>query len=45
MKTEKFKTLFWFGPKSNIKAGDGQEKGRFPFYTSSPKLTKWIAKA
>jgi type I restriction enzyme, S subunit len=42
MRTEKFKNLFWFGPKSNIKAGDGLEKGRFPFYTSSPKLTKWI---
>lgn len=44
MRTEKFKNLFWFGPKSNIKAGDGLEKGRFPFYTSSPKLTKWIDK-
>lgn len=42
MRTEKFKNLFWFGPKSNIKAGEGLEKGRFPFYTSSPKLTKWI---
>ena len=42
MRTEKFKDLFWFGPKSNIKAGDGLNKGRFPFYTSSPKLTKWI---
>lgn len=42
MRTEKFKDLFWFGPKSNIKAGDGLEKGRFPFYTSSPKQTKWI---
>ncbi|MEI7508932.1 MAG: restriction endonuclease subunit S [Flavobacterium sp.] len=44
MRTEKFKNLFWFGPKSNIKAGDGLDKGRFPFYTSSPKLTKWIDK-
>ncbi len=42
MRTEKFKDLFWFGPKSNIKAGDGLDKGRFPFYTSSPKQTKWI---
>jgi len=42
MKTEKFKDLFGFGQKSNIKAGDGLDKGRFPFYTSSPKLTKWI---
>jgi type I restriction enzyme S subunit len=44
MRTEKFKTLFSFGPKSNIKAGDGLDKGPFPFYTSSPKLTKWIDK-
>lgn len=44
MRTEKFKDLFLFGPKSNIKAGDGLDKGRFPFYTSSPKLTKWIDK-
>lgn len=44
MRTEKFKDLFWFGPKSKIKAGDGLNKGRFPFYTSSPKLTKWIDK-
>lgn len=42
MRTEKFKDLFWFAPKSNIKAGDGLDKGRFPFYTSSPKQTKWI---
>ena len=42
MRTAKFKDLFGFGQKSNIKAGDGLEKGRFPFYTSSPKLTKWI---
>lgn len=44
MRTEKFKDLFGFAPKSNIKAGDGLDKGRFPFYTSSPKLTKWIDK-
>lgn len=44
MRTIKFKALFWFGPKSNIKAGDGLDKGRFPFYTSSPKLTKRIDK-
>ena len=42
MRTEKFKDLFWFGPKSNITAGDGLETGRFPFYTSRPKQTKWI---
>lgn len=42
METEKFKDLFLFGPKSKIKAGDGLKKGRFPFYTSSPILSKWI---
>ncbi|MCP2037979.1 restriction endonuclease subunit S [Chryseobacterium sp. HSC-36S06] len=42
MKTEKFNDLFFFGPKSKIKAGDGLKKGRFPFYTSSPILSKWI---
>jgi type I restriction enzyme, S subunit len=42
MKTEKFNNLFWYAPKSNIKAGEGLDKGRFPFYTSSQKLSKWI---
>ena len=42
MKTEKFKDLYFFHPKSNIKAGDGIENGEFPFYTSSEKLTKTI---
>ncbi len=42
MDTEKFKELFLFGPKSKVKAGDGLKKGRFPFYTSSPTLSKWI---
>jgi type I restriction enzyme S subunit len=42
MITEKFNQLFLFGSKSKIKAGDGLKKGRFPFYTSSPILSKWI---
>lgn len=42
MRTEKFKDIFWFAPKSKVKAGEGNDKGRFPFYTSSPNLTKWI---
>lgn len=41
---EKFKNLFWFAPKSKIKAGDGLDKGRFPFYTSSSIQNKWIDK-
>ena len=45
MRTEKFKTLFDFGAKSNIKAGDGLEEGAFPFFTSSSILKKRIDKA
>jgi len=39
---KKFKEIFWFAPKSKIKAGDGLESGRFPFYTSSQIQNKWI---
>lgn len=39
---KKFKEIFWFAPKSKIKAGDGLENGRFPFYTSSQIQNKWI---
>lgn len=42
MVTEKFKDLFIFGQKSKIKAGDGLKEGKFPFYTSSPVLSKRI---
>lgn len=42
MRKEKFKDIFWFAPKSRVKAGDSLEKGRFPFYTSSQNLSKWI---
>jgi len=45
MITEKFKTLFNFAPKSNVKAGDGLDEGNFPFYTSSSTLKKRIDKA
>lgn len=38
----KFKDIFWFAPKSRIKAGEGLDKGRFPFYTSSAIQNKWI---
>lgn len=39
---EKFKDIFQFAPKSKIKAGEGLDKGRFPFYTSSAIQNKWI---
>ncbi|OUR93993.1 hypothetical protein A9Q87_04615 [Flavobacteriales bacterium 34_180_T64] len=42
MNTKKFNDIFWFAPKSKIKAGDGLDQGRFPFYTSSPILSKYI---
>lgn len=45
MRTEKFKTLFNFGSKSNVKAGDGLDEGNFPFYTSSSILKKRVDKA
>lgn len=40
--TKKFGQLFNYLPKSKIKAGSGIEKGSFPFYTCSDKLTKSI---
>ena len=45
MITEKFKDLFYFAPKSKVKAGDGLDEGNFPFYTSSSVLKKRINKA
>lgn len=42
MISKKFSTLFQFEPKSNIKAGAGLDKGKYPFYTSSTILTKKI---
>lgn len=39
---KKFKTLFEFQPESKLKAGAGQDKGLYPFYTSSATLVKKI---
>ena len=36
----KFRDLFIFENKSKIKAGDGIQNGKYPFYTSSADLTK-----
>src|SRR5690606_5535942 len=41
---KKFKDIFLFAPKSKIRAGEGLDKGRFPFYTSSQVQNKWIDK-
>lgn len=42
MKQEKIKDLFDFLSKSKIKAGDGLEEGKYPFYTSSENQTKYL---
>lgn len=38
----KFSDVFEFHKKSKIKAGDGKPKGKYPFYTSSTELNKYI---
>ncbi len=42
MKLVKFGELFHFLPKSKIKAGEGLEVGKYPLFTSSKKLTKFL---
>jgi type I restriction enzyme S subunit len=38
----KFGDIFEFRKKSKVKAGEGEIKGKFPFYTSSNILNKYI---
>lgn len=45
MNKRKFNTLFQFEAKSDIKAGAGLNKGKFPFYTSSSNQTKRMDQA
>lgn len=45
MITEKFENLFDFAKKSKVKAGDGIEVGKYPFYTSSSILKKRLETA
>ena len=40
-KKKKISELFNFLPKSKIKAGEGMENGKYPFYTCSNELTKY----
>lgn len=40
----KFNTLFQFLTKSKIKAGEGKSEGKYPFYTSSQEVNKYIDK-
>ena len=42
IKLHKIEEIFDFLPKSKLKAGKGLEEGKYPFYTSSPELTKYI---
>jgi type I restriction enzyme S subunit len=39
---ERFDKLLKFLPKSKIKAGDGLDSGKYPFFTSSTTLSKFI---
>lgn len=38
----KFGDVFEFHKKSKIKAGDGKPEGKYPFYTSSAELNKYV---
>lgn len=42
MKQDKLANLFDFLPKSKVKAGDGIEGGKYPFYTSSENQSKYL---
>ena len=42
MKKIKFSQILNFQKKSHIKAGDGLSDGSFPFFTSSPILSKYV---
>lgn len=42
LKHQKIDKLFKYLPKSKIKAGDGKKSGKYSFFTSSSKLSKFI---
>jgi type I restriction enzyme S subunit len=42
MNVKKIKDLYFFHPKSKIKASDGLDEGKYPFYTSSMTQSKWL---
>jgi type I restriction enzyme S subunit len=42
MKQDKLINLFDFLPKSKVKAGDGLQEGKYPFYASSENQTKYL---
>lgn len=41
MATKKFGQLFFFRNKTKARASEGREQGEYPFFTSSPYLTRW----
>ncbi len=45
MKKKKFSDLFEFLPKSKVKAGDGREVGKYPFFKSGKDQSKRIDRA
>ncbi len=42
MRHDKLNDLFYFLPKSKIKAGDGLKEGKYPFYSSSENQSKYF---
>ncbi len=42
MKQDKLNNLFDFLPKSKVKAGEGLDEGKYPFYTSSENQSKFM---
>lgn len=42
MNVKKIKDLYFFHPKSSIKASDGLDEGEYPFYTSSVTQSRWL---
>ncbi len=42
MKQDKLTNLFDFITKSKVKAGDGLDEGKYPFYTSSENQSKYL---
>lgn len=44
MSTKKISEIFVFAPRSNVKAGEGMDEGKFRFYTSSQVLSKFVNK-
>ncbi|MBX7226940.1 MAG: restriction endonuclease subunit S [Chitinophagales bacterium] len=44
MEKMKIKELYYFSPKTKVKAGEGKDKGQIPLYTSSQVQNKFVDK-